>query len=283
LGAALAFFTIFSLAPFLVVVIAILGLMFDPEDLRGHVAGQIENMIGREGAEQIQSMIAGADQTGKNGLAGAVGLVALLVGATAVAGQLQDALNRVWEVKPDPRQGGIKNFLMKRVLSFGMILGVAFLLLVSLLVTTVLSRMGEFMTSNVGSETWTSVLLALNFIVTFAIITALFAAMFRFLPDAKVSWRDVWVGAVITAALFTLGKFLLGFYFGKKDLASAYGAAGSLALVLLWVYYSSLILFYGAEFTQVWAKFRGKEIVPEKGAVRVEEKTVRKDEPASAV
>ena len=275
MAAALSYYTIFSLPPLLVLIITLVAFVFDPDDIRGEIATQIEAVMGPQGAEQIQTMMAEASKPGRGATASIVGVLMLLFGATAVVIQLQDALNKAWEVQPDPEQGGVKSFVMKRILSFAMILGIAFLLLVSLVVSTVISTMGATIGQAMGGGYWDKVLHIVNLVVSFGIIAALFAAMYKFLPDAEVEWRDVWVGAAVTSLLFVLGKFVIGLYLGNKDLGASYGAAGSLALILLWVYYSGLIFFLGAEFTQVWAKWHGHQIAPSRGAVHVVEETRR--------
>jgi membrane protein len=202
------------------------------------------------------------------GLRLAMSVGGLLFGATGAFVSLQSALNRAWEVEPDPARGGVKNFLMKRLLSIGMMLVVAFLLLVSLALTAALSAAGGVIFGALP----TVVSQVLNFLLSFAVITLLFAAMFKVLPDAEVAWRDVWVGAVFTAALFTIGKFAIGFYIGTSNPGNAFGAAGALAVLFVWIYYAAIIVMLGAEFTQARVKQRGGRIEPEKGAVRVVER-----------
>jgi len=191
----------------------------------------------------------------------------LLFGATGAFVSLQTALNRAWEVEPDPKSGGIRNFITKRLFSLGMVLGIAFLLLVSLAVTAALSAVGGALFGGLGKMFGE----ILNFLLTFAVITLLFGAMFKVLPDAKIGWRDVWVGAIATALLFVIGKTLIGLYIGQSDPGSTFGAAGSLAVLLVWIYYAAVILLLGAEFTQAWMKMHGRTIEPEAGAVRIVE------------
>ena len=200
-----------------------------------------------------------------------------MLGASGAFGQLQAALNRAWEVAPDPEQGGLKAFLLKRVFSFGMILSVAFLLLVSLVLSAALSAFGGALAGMLPEGVSATLLQVLNQVVSFAVIAGLFAAIFKVLPDATVAWRDVWVGAAVTAVLFVVGKFVIGYYLGRSNPGEAFGAAGSLAVMFVWIYYSSMILLLGAEFTQAWAEARGSGIAPERGAVRVvqEKKQVR--------
>jgi len=269
-AAALSYYTIFSLPAVLALLLTIISAVMNPSDVKGGLEGQIQSMMGPTAGEQIRTIIQQADQKPHGGFIPTIlGIVGLIFGATGALGQLQKSLNRAWNVEPDPGQGGIKSFLTKRVFSLGMLLVLAFFLLVSLVISTALtgigSRMGGFLPSGVSAP----MLEVLNLAVTLAVIVLLFAALFKVMPDAKISWRSVWVGATVTAVLFVLGKFLIGFYLGKSNPGQAYGAAGSLAVLLLWVYYSALILLFGAEFTETWAERRGEGIEPEPGAVRV--------------
>jgi membrane protein len=179
-------------------------------------------------------------------------------------------MNKAWHVQPDSSRGGLKNFVQKRILSFGMVMGIGFLLLASLVISAALSAFGEYIGGFFTSQAESFILQSVNQLISFAIITVMFAAMFKILPDAEIDWKDVWVGAAVTSLLFSIGKFAIGFYLGKSDVGSAYGAAGSLAIILVWLYYSAMIFFLGAEFTQAWARQYGKRIVPSPGAVRVE-------------
>lgn len=259
LGAALAYYTVFSLVPFLVVTIAVIGLVFGQEAAQSAILDQIANLVGEQSAAAIKEMIQRADQPSTGLVATGLAIATLLLGASGVFGQLQDALNTVWGV--EPKEGrGVWGFIKDRFLSFVAVLGTGFLLLVSLVLSSALAALGKWFSGLLPLPE--AVLELLNFTVSFLIITGLFALIFKVLPDAKVAWRDVWVGAGLTAALFTIGKFALGLYLGKSNVASGYGAAGSLVLVLLWVYYSAQILLYGAEFTQVYANRLGERIVP---------------------
>lgn len=259
LGAALAYYTVFSLVPFLVVVIAVIGLVFGEVAAQSAILSQIAELVGEQTAAAIKDMIQRADQPSTGLFATAVAVATLLIGASGVFGQLQDALNTVWGV--EPKEGrGVWGFIKDRFLSFVAVLGTGFLLLVSLILNSALSALGKWFNGLLPLPE--IVLQVMNFAVSFVIITGLFALIFKVLPDAKVAWRDVWIGAALTSALFTIGKFALGVYLGKSNVASAYGAAGSLVLVLLWVYYSAQILLYGAEFTQVYANRVGERIVP---------------------
>ncbi len=283
MAAALSYYTVFSLPPLLLLIVMIVGAVMDPQTVREALHGQVGSLLGESGGEAVRTIMEKAQETRtpdtSRPVAAVLGIGTLVLGATGVFGQLQAALNRAWEVKPDPRQGGIRSFLVKRVFSFGMVLAIAFLLLVSLALTAAISAVGDAfgrLVPGLGEP----LLHALNFAVSFGVVTLLFGAMFKVVPDAEVAWRDVWVGAVVTAALFMVGKFAIGFYLGRSNPGEAYGAAGSLAVLLVWIYYASMIVFFGAEFTQTWAERRGEGVVPEEGAVRVvqEEKEVRGSE-----
>lgn len=277
LGAALAYYTLFSLAPMLLVVIAVAGLVWQREAVQGEIVQQIQGLVGRQGAEAIQTMVANAGRQGRTSgiLATVVAFVTVLFGATGVFSQLQSALNHIWDVEPKPG-AGVRGLLRTRLLSFGMILAIGFLLLVSLVVSTALAAIGAYMTSLLpgGAEV---LLKALDLLLSFAVITLLFAMIYRFLPDVKIAWRDVWIGAAVTSLLFAIGKLLIGLYLGNSSVASTFGAAGSVIVLLLWIYYSTQILFFGAEFTQVYARHYGSRIVPDENAVRVKKVKVPAD------
>ncbi|MGE0159497.1 MAG: YihY/virulence factor BrkB family protein [Gemmatimonadales bacterium] len=273
MAASMSYFTAFSLAPLLVLTLLLLGVFIDPSDLQGHLHDQIAALIGNEGARQVDAMVLSADRDAAGGpLPTILGIAALLFGATGAFGALQSALNRAWEVRPDPRHGGLRGFLAKRLLSLGMVGTMAFLLLVSLIVSAALSAFGDRLGGMLGGLSGAIVQLA-QVVVSLAVVTLLFAAIFKILPDARVAWRDVWAGALFTTVLFVAGKFLIGFYLSRADPGSAFGAAGALAVILVWIYYSAMIVFFGAEFTQVWAKAKGRGIEPEEGAVHVETRT----------
>ena len=268
-AAALSYFTVFAIAPLLLILLQLASFIWDPAQVRDALTGQFQALMGQDVARQVETMMTSAEEKTASG-SGArlvLSIAGLLFGATGAFVSLQTALNRAWEVEPDPRRGGIKNFITKRFLSLGMVLGIAFLLLVSLAATAALGAVGEAVFGGFGDI----VAKTLDFVLTFAVISLLFAAMFKVLPDAKVGWRDVWVGAVATALLFVIGKFLIGLYIGQSDPGSTFGAAGALAVLLVWIYYAAVILLLGAEFTQAWMKFHGREIEPEEGAVRVVE------------
>lgn len=268
LAAALAYYTIFSLAPLLIIVIAIAGSIFGEEAARGEIVGQIQGLVGTDGAQVIETAIENADQPFTGSIASLISIAVLLFGASGVFAELQDALNTVWDVQPKPGRA-IKGFLRKRVLSFSMVLGIGFLLLVSLVLSAALTALSTYMSHLLPGATFLWQLL--NWFISFGVITLLFAMMYKFLPDVKIAWNDVWIGAIITALLFTLGKSVLGVYLGRGGFATTYGAAGSLVIVLVWVYYSAQILFFGAEFTQVYARRFGSKIVPDENAVALTE------------
>lgn len=283
-AAALSYYTIFSLPPLLVLILLLLGTVLDPQDIRGHLEVQITTLMGASAAGQVRSILEHARSPGSGGvLATVLSIVALALGAAGAFGQLQAALNRAWEVAPDPEQGGLKRFLVKRVFSFGMILSVAFLLLVSLVLSAALTAFGSALSGMLPDGLSVTLLQAVNQVLSLAVITGLFAALFKVLPDARVAWRDVWVGGAVTAVLFVVGKFLIGLYLGRSNPGQAFGAAGSLAVLLVWIYYSSMMLLFGAEFTQLWAERHGRGIAPERGAVRVVREKKKLPEDAQAV
>lgn len=269
LGAALAYYTVFSLAPLILVLLAVLGLIFrhDPAGAWEKVTQQLSYFLDRSALDVIQGIAQKASQPGKSVAATTIGIALALFGASGVFGQLQDALNTIWGVKARPG-AGIWGFLRARFLSFGMVAGVCFLLLVSMTVESLLKGFSHYVQAHLPGGF--VVAISVYLIFDFAVVTVLFGMIFRYLPDAKIRWRDVWVGAAITALLFALGKWALGLYLGSGAAASAYGAASSLITLLLWIYYSAQILLLGAEFTQVYADHFGAKVVPDKHAVRVE-------------
>lgn len=274
MAAAISYYTVFSLPPLLVIILMLATVVMDPQTVQEMIQGQFSGMLGDEGGEAIGTMIQSADRPGSGGaLASTIGIVALLFGAAGAFMALQASLNRAWEVAPDPKAGGLRNFVTKRLFSFGMVLGVAFLLMVSLVVSAALHAFGDMLGGFLPGGADTVVAQVLNFVISLAVISALFAAIFKVIPDATIAWRDVRVGALTTGLLFTVGKFLIGLYLGRSDPGSAFGAAGSLAILLVWIYYSAMIIIFGAEFTQAWATRFGSGITPEPGAVRMVEKT----------
>lgn len=278
-SAALAYYTVLSLAPLLILVIAVAGA-FWPESggAQQRLMNEISSLVGPESAGFIGEMLENAQRPGSGSLlATLIGVGTLLIGATAVFAQLQSSLNEIWEVKISPEYG-IKGIIMSRVLSFGMILTIGFLLLISLVLTVVLSALSTFIG---GGSSLEPLWQALNFVVSFGFIALLFAMMYRYLPDVEIAWRDTWVGAIATAFLFAVGKQAIGLYLGSSSIASSYGAAGSLVVLLVWVFYSASIFFFGAEMTQVFSRRFGAGIQPSKHAVRVIEK-VETAEPEEA-
>ncbi len=263
LAAALAYYTIFSLAPLLIIAIAIVGSIFGEAAARGQVVAQIQGLVGKDGAQFIQTAIQNAHKPNEGNIASIIGFVFLLFGASGVFAQLQDSLNTIWEVQPKPDRA-LFVVLRDRFFSFAMVLVIGFLLLVSLLLTAGLAAAVHFVGGLLPGFDF--LWQALSLIVSFATITLLFALIYKVLPDVKITWSDVWIGASITSLLFTIGKQLLGLYLGQGSLGSTYGAAGSLVIILTWVYYSAQILFFGAEFTKVYAKKRGSKILPNEHA-----------------
>jgi len=263
LGAALAYYTIFSIGPLLVVVIAIAGFVFGEEAASGQIVDTIGGVVGESGATMIQEMVKSANKPGAGTIAGVIGLLTLLLGAAGLFGQLKDALNTIWGVQPKPGLG-IMGMLRKNVLSFGMVVGTGFLLLASLVVNAALAALADFLVDKLpgGPLLWQIV----NYAISLGVVTLLFALIFKVLPDVNIPWGIVWVGAAVTAFLFVVGQVALGFYFGISDPGSAFGAAGSLVIILVWIYYSAQILFFGAEITQVNSRLRGEPITPSKDA-----------------
>ena len=265
-AAALAYYPVFALPPMLILLTMVVGAFWDPTEVQASLETQFSSLIGPDAGQAIRDMLLHAKRPGAgSAVATLLGLGALLFGSLGAFMQLQGALNRAWEVKPDPKQGGIRRFIAKRVLSAGMILAVAFLLTVSLAVSALLSALGARMTFIPEPA-----LHAIDVTLSFTVITVLFAAIFRFLPDAEVAWGDVWLGALVTSILFVVGKFVIGFYLGRSAPGDAYGAASALAIILVWIYYGGMIVLFGAEFTQAWAERRGVRKRPEEGAVHVE-------------
>lgn len=266
LGAALAYYTVFSLAPLVLLILAAIGFVFrdDPAGAWARVTIQVRAVAGASAADVVQSIARDAAQPGKTGLATIAGIAVAILGAAAVFGQLQDALNTIWGVKTKPGMG-VRGFVRARLASFTMVGGVCFLLLVSLAIEALLKAFSDWMRAELPAGF--AIAVSLYLIVDCAVVVVLFAMIFKVLPDVDILWRDVWVGALMTTTLFLVGKWALGLYLGSGAAGSAYGAASSLITLLLWVYYSSQILLFGAEFTQVYAKHTGMEIRPNQNAV----------------
>jgi membrane protein len=260
LAAALSYYTLFSLAPLLIIAIAVAGLAFGREAAQDQIVETLQGLIGQDSAQAIQGMIQASNNKPTTGIISSIiGLIALLFGAGGVVGQLQSSLNKLWEVTPKPGQG-VWGFVRQRFLSFAMVLAIGFLLLVSLVVTAVLSSFTGMLSSFLGEATL--IAHAADLLVSFGFTTLLFALIYKFVPDIRIQWRDVGVGAALTSVLFTLGKYLIGLYIGTSGVTSVFGAAGSLITVLVWVYYSALIFFLGAEFTKVYAAESGSGVAP---------------------
>jgi len=271
LAAALAFYTIFSIAPVLLIAVGVASFFLAPDAATDQIVGEMERMIGVQGANAVRQVIESSRGIGKGFWAISVGIVALIMGATAVFGELQSALNQIWDVKAKPDRGVIMSFIVDRLRSFSIALCVGFLLLVSLVVSAVIGGLQNYMNNWLPGVPW--VWQTANVVSSFFVVSVLFAMIYKFLPDVVISWKDVWIGAAVTALLFTVGKYLIGIYLGQTATASAFGAAGSLVVLLFWVYYSALISFLGAEFTQVYARRYGPGIQPQKHAVRVGRKS----------
>jgi membrane protein len=265
LGASLAFFTLFAIAPVLLMAIAIAGLVFGAEAVRGEIVGQLDHLIGREGAATIQALLEGASQRRSGVLATVLGSLTFVLAATGAFLELQVALNTIWRVKPRPN-GHLRAFVIDRLRSFGLVVAIGFLLLVSLAVSAALAALHTWLSrlSPANAALWSVV----NTLVSLGVTTGLFAMLFRFLPDVRLRWRDVTTGAVVTAVLFTIGQQVIGWYLGQSSVASSYGAAGSVMVLLLWVYYSCQIVLFGAEFTRVWSGRHGAKTKPEEFAVK---------------
>ncbi len=269
LAAALAFYTILSLAPILVIVTAIAGFAFGEPAVREEIVNTIHSLVGRDGADAIEMVMENATMPGHNTLFEIVGIIVLLYGAAEVFIQLKDSLNDIWDVMPR-NDRGIFGTIREYFFSLSMITGIGFLLLVSLVVNAALSAFGTFIDAHLPENM--VFLSAVNFIISFAVITFLFAIIYKVVPDAQITWSDVWIGAAVTALLFIAGKFLIGIYLGYSAERSAYGAAGSLVILMIWIYYSTQIFLMGAEFTRVYAERFGSRIKPEEGARAVRER-----------
>jgi len=266
-SAVIAYYAIFALPGLLVVIMAVAGYFFGTEAVSAHLESQISSTMGSDTAKQIQEITRIRNESKQTIWATIIGVITILIGATSVFAQFQKSLNIIWEVKADETKSGLLIMLKARLFSFGLIISVAFILIASLVVSTTLAAFGNWLTSNF-SESLIVVLQAVNFILSLVILALLFALMFKYIPDARIKWRHVWIGAIVTALLFELGKSALSLYFGKADPGSGYGAAGSIVLVLLWVSYSSMIVFYGAEITHSYAESHDGSVPPDENAVR---------------
>ena len=269
LSASLSYYTIFSLAPLLLLLISLAGFFFGKEAIQGRIFGEINGLIGSPAALQIQEIIKNMELSGKTNSALVIGIITLIIGATSVFAEIQDSINIIWKVKAKPKRGWVK-ILQDRLLSSSLIIGLGFLLIVTFMVNGLLLSLNDWMKSYFPDTTLV-LFQIINIIISFSVITTLFAVIFKVLPDAKIAWKDVKVGAFFTACLFMLGRFLIGIYIEKSNTGLAYGAAGSLIIILVWVYYTAAILFIGAEFTRVYVDFNGSKIEPADYAVIVEE------------
>jgi membrane protein len=274
LGAALAYYSIFSLAPLLIIAIGIASVIFGPSAARGEIVGQVHGTIGPSGAQAIQDMLQAADQSGGGVIATVIGVVVLIFGASGVFVQLQDALNTIWHVAPKPNRSWLAT-IRERFLSFAIVVTIGFLLLVSLIVSAALSAINKLLTPTTlpgGGLLWQAV----NIAVSLGFVTLLLGLLYKVLPDVKVGWRPIWISALATATLFTVGKFLIGLYLAHSSTASAFGAAGSLVVILIWVYYSSQIILFGAELSRTLVRRAGLEILPADNALMVADEVMRR-------
>ena len=269
LSASLAYYTVFSLGPLLIVIIFLCSIFLGREAVEGTIYSQIEGFVGADAAKQIEEIIKNASISGKGGMAATIGIVTLLIGATTIFGEIQDSINTVWGLKAKPKLGIIK-LLLTRLLSFGLIAALGFLLLVSLAITSLVEGLSNRLKAAFPDVT-VVIFYIVNLALTLGVVTLLFAIIFKVLPDAKIKWKNVWAGAIATSILFMIGKFAISFYIGKSNVGSTYGAAGSLVILLLWIYYSSIILYFGAVFTKAYALKQGEIIEPNHYAVTVEE------------
>jgi membrane protein len=267
-AASLAFYTLLSMAPLVLLTVALVGFLMGEDTAQSRILSEVSSVVGPQAAGALSAVVTSAHRSDSGALSSIIGIVVLLVGASGVFGELQYALDTIWGVKPKPGRG-ILGIIKDRLFSFSMVIAVAFVLLVSLVISTVLSAAGRVVADALpgGALLWQ----ALNMVVSLGVITAVFAIIFKVVPDIEVRWRDVWVGAFVTAALFSAGKYLLGLYLGTSTVASSYGAAGSVVALVIWVYYSSQLVFLGAEFTQVFARRYGVQIRPSKNAMFVDE------------
>ena len=275
LSASLAYYTVFSLAPLLLLIISLAGVFLGKEAIQGQVFSEINGLVGNQAAKQIEEMISNLEKSGQTTLSVIIGFVTLLVGATTVFGEMQDSINTIWKVKAKPKRGWVK-LIKDRLLSSSLIVSIGFLLIVSLMVNGMLLALSDNLKSLLPDVT-VVIFNIINAVISFIVITILFGVIFKVLPDVKISWKGVRAGAIFTALLFMLGRVVIGIYIEKTSTGSAYGAAGSLIVILLWVYYTAAILYFGAEFTQSYAQFTGARIEPADYAVHIEQKETEKD------
>jgi len=264
-SASLAYYTVFSLAPVLIVIISICGILFGKEAIQGHIYGQIKDLVGNDAAVQIQETVKNIHLTGHNIYATIISIIVLLIGATGIFGEVQDSLNKIWGLRIKTRKTWWK-LIINRLLSFSLILCIGFVMMVSLLLNALVSAFGTFL-ARYFSEFSVILVQITDNVLMFVVTTFLFSLMFKVLPDAKIKWIDVLIGGLITSVFFTLGKLAIGYYLGSSNIATVYGAAGSIMIIMVWVYYSSIILYLGAEFTKVYAKLYGGKIFPNEYAI----------------
>lgn len=277
LSASLAYYTIFSLGPLLIVIIFLCSIFLGREAIEGTIYHHIQGFIGADSAKQIQDIIKNASISGKGGIAATIGVITLLIGATTVFGEMQDSINGIWGLKAKPKAGWLK-LVKDRLLSFGLIGSLGFLLLVSLGATAVVEAIGSRLEA-AFPDVAVAIFYVINLLLNLSVTTLLFAVIFKVLPDAKIKWRDIWPGAIATSLLFLIGKFAISFYISKSEVGSTYGAAGSLVILLVWIYYSSMILYFGAEFTKAYALRKGSKITPSEYAVWNKEPVVAGSKP----
>jgi len=279
-SAAVSFYTLFSLAPITIIALAIAGLVFGKEAATKQLSAQLSQLVGKNSADMIQHTVASSAPQTHGWVSTIIGIGILIVGATTVFGQLQDSLNSIWKVKAKPSRSGWMVMLATRLISFAMVLTVGFLLLISLVLTTALSALVEMTNGRFSFPP--EVLQVADLVVALGVITVLFAMIFKVMPDVQLPWRQVWLGAFGTSLLFSVGRVLIALYLSHSTVASAYGAAGSLVALLVWIYYSCAILFFGAEFVRAYCAAKGVEVLPKKTAVRVREEVVETDEKVPA-
>ena len=266
LGASLAYYTLFAVSPILLIAIAIAGAVYGPDAVRGQIVNEIGGLIGTDGAKAIQAILQGAHRNPTGTLAVIIGSVTLIIAASGAFLELQHAINTIFRVKTDPKKSGLKRLILSRLRSFGLVVSIGFLLLVSLLVSAALTALStRIQRTVVGGPV---LLQVINLVVSLAVMTLLFGLIYRLLPDVRLAWRNVWIGALVTSILFSIGKFLIGLYLGHSTVASSYGAAGSIVVLLVWVYYSAQIILLGAEFTRVYAEYREGRAPPPNNLAR---------------
>lgn len=277
-SASLAYYTVFSLAPMLIVIISLSGLIFGKVAMQGHVYSQMKELVGNDAALQIQDTIKNIHITGDNFFASAVSIIVLIIGATGIFGEVQDSLNKIWGLRIKTRRTWWK-LILNRLLSFSLIVSIGFVMIVSLALNALVSAFGNYL-SRYASDLSVELIQITDSVLSFIATTFLFSLMFKVLPDAKIRWKDVFIGGLITSVFFTLGKLAIGYYLGRSNLATVYGAAGSVIIIMVWVYYSSIILYLGAEFTKVYAKFHGGKIFPNEYAIWIKTEETQVANPA---